>query len=560
MRSLYPVYLLAGFHLLGASTTTLAQTTPSAGSQLLQIPVPPQRNSLAPELQIDVPRDVPTAVANSEKIVVRSLSIDGTRSVDSREALRASGFVPGVLYSIDDLRAIADKVTAHYRSQGYFLAQTYLPAQDITDGHVRLEVVEGRYGKVQLANHSRLIDASAWSVLRELNSSVAVNDAELERRLLLLSDLPGVQTRSVLTPGATLGTTDLLVELQPGPPVSGSVEVDNEGSRYTGSNRLGASLLLNGLAGIGDVTNVRLLNAGEGMGYGRLSYQVAWGGLQAGLAYTALQYKLGAEFASTHASGTARVGSLFMNYPLLRSRLINWSAQLSVDDKSFSDQWGADLLLTNKDMRGTGLTLKRDYRDNLGLRNSTFSMTWTHGALALRDPAALQSDAQTAQSQGEFDKLALAWSGQYPVASSTAVVASLSGQWSSKNLDASEKFTLGGARGVRAYPAGESSGDEGILISLETRTAWPSLGGALGGQAQWVFFLDAGQVTVNKHPWESKSDTNSRSLSGIGLGLQVTGSQNWMLRTFVAAKLDGGATVSEPDMPLRVWMQLSKLY
>ena len=39
-------------------------------------------------------------------------------------------------------------------------------------------------------------------------------------------------------------------------------------------------------------------------------------------------------------------------------------------------------------------------------------------------------------------------------------------QLSSKNLDSSEKFTLGGIGGVEAYPSGEASGDEGRKISL----------------------------------------------------------------------------------------------
>ena len=42
-------------------------------------------------------------------------------------------------------------------------------------------------------------------------------------------------------------------------------------------------------------------------------------------------------------------------------------------------------------------------------------------------------------------------------------------QISNKNLDSSEKFTLGGVLGVRAYPSGEASGDEGRKISYDLK-------------------------------------------------------------------------------------------
>ncbi|WP_306823231.1 ShlB/FhaC/HecB family hemolysin secretion/activation protein, partial [Janthinobacterium sp. UMAB-60] len=86
----------------------------------------------------------------------------------------------------------------------------------------------------------------------------------LERRLLLLSDLPGVQVSSTLAPGASLGASDLIVEVQPGSRFNGSIDVDNQGNRYTGRNRIGATLNINELAGIGDVASVRAFTSADG--------------------------------------------------------------------------------------------------------------------------------------------------------------------------------------------------------------------------------------------------------------------------------------------------------
>lgn len=50
-----------------------------------------------------------------------------------------------------------------------------------------------------------------------------------------------------------------------------------------------------------------------------------------------------------------------------------------------------------------------------------------------------------------------------------SLYANLEAQSADKNLDSSEKFFLGGAQGVRAYPLGEAAGDEGAMATLELR-------------------------------------------------------------------------------------------
>jgi hemolysin activation/secretion protein len=84
--------------------------------------------------------------------------------------------------------------------------------------------------------------------------------APLESGLLLLSDLPGVKVSSPLSPGAAPGTADLLVSLGLGPRVSGSLDADNAGSRYSGAYG-GATLQVNDLLGFGGAASVRGLTS-----------------------------------------------------------------------------------------------------------------------------------------------------------------------------------------------------------------------------------------------------------------------------------------------------------
>jgi hemolysin activation/secretion protein len=70
----------------------------------------------------------------------------------------------------------------------------------------------------------------------------------------------------------------------------------------------------------------------------------------------------------------------------------------------------------------------------------------------------------------------------------------VSGQVANKNLDSSEKFSLGGATGVRTYPQGEADGNEGYLASVELRH---NLNDAL----QAILFYDTGAIRINQTPF-----------------------------------------------------------
>ena len=91
--------------------------------------------------------------------------------------------------------------------------------------------------------------------------------------------------------------------------VTGSIDADNAGNRYTGEYRLGATVNLNNPAGLGDVASLRVMTTGSGLNYARASYQMQFGKATAGVAYSWLGYELGKEFKFAQATGTARVSA-----------------------------------------------------------------------------------------------------------------------------------------------------------------------------------------------------------------------------------------------------------
>ncbi|WP_306823233.1 POTRA domain-containing protein, partial [Janthinobacterium sp. UMAB-60] len=67
---------------------------------------------------------------------VQRLQVTAPPVFAESELLAATGFVPGSELTLGELRAMASKIASYYQQRGYFLAQAYLPAQDIHDGVV----------------------------------------------------------------------------------------------------------------------------------------------------------------------------------------------------------------------------------------------------------------------------------------------------------------------------------------------------------------------------------------------------------------------------------------
>lgn len=544
--------------LLATGQNAYAQQPPAAG-QLQQIPpaLVPQRP--APDIRIERPEAPMDAVAEGARIRVDTLRVTGATLFTEAELVAATGFTPGRNLTLPELRNAAAQITRFYNSRGYVLAQAYLPAQDVVDGAVTIAVVEGRYGAIDLRNQAGVPDALAGGLLSGLNRGDPVAIAPLERRLLLLSDIPGVVVHSTLSPGAEVGSSDLTVDLTRAPRISGSLEADNAGNRYTGAYRFGGSINLHNPTGLGDLLSLRLLASTEGLAYGRAAWQAPLGAATVGVAYTHMQYDLGREFSALDAGGTADIFSVFASYPLIRSRTANLNALASLDAKFLSDEIGLVSQVSDKEIRALTVGLRGDSRDGFGGGGwNAGSLSWTSGELDIESPLERAADATSARSQGGFNKLQYAVSRLQTVSGPLSVYGSLRGQVATDNLDSSEKMELGGAYAVRAYPEGEAYGDEGYVATLEARLALDQWTPSLPGRFQLIGFVDTGEVDFAHDPWFP--GPNHARRSGIGAGLVWSGPEDLLVRVTYARRLGDQIATSGPDDSGRAWFQIVKLF
>lgn len=416
-----------------------------------------------------------------------------------------------------ELQAAAAAVAAFYRQAGW-VVQTYLPAQDLGEGVVTIQVLETRLGQLQFAGglsapglQGQVRDIFA----AQLNPGQALSTQRLERATLLANDLPGVGVEASLVPGATPLTTDVSVTTLDKPATFVDLGIDNAGAASTGVNRLSAYGQFGNPAGRGDRLLWNWVHS-EGSEYGRLAYSLPLGsdGWRAGINTASFDYKLtSADLAALHGAGSSGTVGLEASYPLVRTRQHNLQLNLAYDQKHFENRANAAVTTRYKiDSAGIGLD-GNSFDATAGNAFSTASLTWISGNLDLNGSPNQAADASTTQAAGGYNKLRYGLSHQQDIRPTLAWSAALTGQLADKNLDSSEKLYLGGADAVRAFPSSEAGGSEGNVLNLELRWRPPAAWGLTA-------FYDYGEIQINHfNSFTGAAAINRYALQGGGLAL-----------------------------------------
>jgi hemolysin activation/secretion protein len=554
--SFIPILFAAG---AAFCTTAFAQSVPNAGTSLRELekpdfrapPPPPGLPSLQQAPDIAEP---PAEAMDGEKFLVKSISISGETSIPTEELSALLLPWVGRELGIAELRQAAARISQHYRDMGYLLARAYVPAQKPDDGAVTIAVLEGKLSALHLKNSSKISEERLHAITGRLAVGDAVRSDRLERSLLLLKALPGVDgVNAVLQPGETVGSTELLVDVLGGPFITGSAEADNYGNSYTGSFRLGSTIYLNNPAGIGDQISMRLQASTHKLYYGRLAYRVPIGsnGLSGGLSYTASSYHLGRQYEVLDANGTTQGIGAFVDYPFRLTPTLVISGMLAAEQKQLRDSIDAFGLENSKSTQTLSATVTANGTTDKSAWSG--SASFTSGWLKIKTPSSLEMDDASARTNGHYGKLSYSAAARYRLSGPWSLFGALSGQFASRNLDSSEKFSLGGAEGVRAYPQGEGVGDEGLLTTAELRylldpRAW--------GQVELGGFIDYGAVTVSRNPYAA--GPNHRHLSAIGMSMLWGLPDKWQVRASVARRLGSEPAQSDSDSTVRAWLQALK--
>ena len=551
-----------------SSSVLYAVDPPSAGQLLREA----ERATPLPGLpRVSSPKIAPEVAAILEttgsKLLLKGVRFEGNTQIES-SALE--GVIKSYInqeLTINDILLLADLLTEHYVRSG-FLANVTVPKQDVSDGVVRFKIHEARFGGTRV-NASNIKDVRVpASLLEQIVEHDNPKDglitlSQIDRSLLLLSDLKGFSVKGGLQAGETVGESDLSLDLSADPFVSGSVSIDNHGGRSTGSNRLIASVALaSPFYRGGELSFTALKNEGSLYARGLYSFPVGASGLSASVQGSAIAYDvITPEFATQKPRGESQTLGADMTYPFVRSYAKNVFVSAGLNLKQFK----------NESLSGGTYATQSDYNVWVGhaelkgnqLANSVssdYSVKLSGGYADLSGSENYDDDQRSAKTHGRYAKLSSAITLTLPVASKLDLRLHGEGQLASKNLDSSEKFYLGGANGVRAYPESEAGGSEGLRVSAD-------LGYQITDKLVGAVFVDWGRIRQYKDninaSGSSIADNNIYDLKGYGLSATYEGPKRSQVKATLSRRIgknpnptDDGTDQSGDLKSNRFWLSL----
>lgn len=406
------------------------------------------------------------------QFVLRGVSVSGAHAVSPDRIAAVYQPYLGRKVSQADLAAIAGAISELYRAAGFHLSRAIVPPQDIADGRVRIQVLEGAIVQAELKS-----DGAEQFGVRPMLAPVLAEQpsrlATLERQLFLINGRPGVRiTDTALEEiGGTTGRFRLTVSLKTWH-VFSSFGLDNLGSSSVGPWQTYATGAFNSYLTPGDTLAVNLstiANDPRQLGFARLSYDAPVGidgvRLGASVLYSAVRpgdmRRLDSDITTTEAFEVRASTVPFMS----QSSGLTLTVAGTFSNVSEHDIYGP---WYNDHIRAASLTADYRLQDPLGGTNLA-TLTFRQGldifGASHFDDDLLSRDGASSNFSvlnlwfTRYQTLNDAWSLKLAAASQTA----------SRPLFTSQQFYLGGAAFGRGYGAAEISGDNGLAGSLELR-------------------------------------------------------------------------------------------
>jgi hemolysin activation/secretion protein len=487
----------------------------------------------------------PEGQGNSKPLfVLRRVSIGGATAIPSDRLATTYQPYIGKRVSEADLIAMAAAVSEIYRAAGFHLSRAIVPPQDIKDGHLRLQVVEGSITEVALKGDG----AEQFGIGPMLNAVTAEQPsrlATLERQLLLINGRPGVRIDDTALEeiGTASGRFRLIVHLKTWH-LYISLGVDNLGSSSVGPWQSYATAAFNSYLTPGDSLVVNLSTTPADprqLAFGRLSYEVPVGTDGARIGASGYYSEVWPGDYRRLFSDNTKTESFELHGSIVPLQSQKSTLTLTVaagfSNVSENDFFGpiyADRIRT--------MSLTSDYRlqDSFG-GNNYLTVNYRQGLNILgashREDDFLSRDGASARFSAvnfwftRYQTLSDAWS----------VKIASAGQWATGPLFTSQQFYLGGIAFGRGYGSAEISGDNGIAGSVELRfdqkLNWRYLSGY-----QLYSFVDSGAA------WnDGYSIKDGLSLTSAGGGVRFFLTEGLQAGIGAAAPL----TYRAPDNPGR---------
>lgn len=512
--------------------TNSQAAVPDAGQLLQQ-----QQQSIVPQTDLsdETPAPIDKSSTTDLRVMVREIKITGHHCFTTEQLQPLVADVIGQKLNLKQLWQVAQRITDYYRQHGYGYSRAYLPQQNLSQGIVQINVLEAHYDQIKLNNNSRTYNKLLEKILAPLKQGEQIDNNKMQHQLKIINRLNGVAINNVMAPGATVGTSQLNIDLKNTALLTGYIGADNYGNEYTRIARTLAGISANNLVGLGDVLNLELMGASQNLNSAKVGYSFTLNGqgTRVGLSYSYLDYQLAGELESIGAEGKAAQSSIFINQPILLTNTAEIFLTLQYDHKQLEDDIELTQYDKHRDINVVMLRLDGANFDHIwGGGLTQYGVSTRYGRVRFKNVIAADLDQQSAQTAGDYLIASLNLSRLQHIGNhGTQVYVGIYAQYSPDNLDSAEQYLVGGPLNVRGYEANLFSGSSGYFATAELRQ---TLLQRAKQQLVGKIFVDTAGLTINAKPWVGVTGSNHAQISSAGLGFNWNHSSGYQLQASVA--------------------------
>ena len=486
-------------------------------------PIPSEPTETEPVLPIpEEPVQPPPTESTETTIDVNRIEVVGSTIFGAEEFNPIIQPLEGRTVTIQELQNATDAIAQLYRDAGYLTSTAILPQQNVTEGVVTIQVIEGRLTDIQIEGTERLKPSYIRKRIQSATSPPLRVDT-LEEQLRLLRTSPLFDTlNATLEAGDEVGESILVVQVEETNPFFGNVSVDNYSPPSVGSERLGVQLGYRNLIGIGDnLSGSYYRSTTGGSNLFDFSYRVPLNAKDGTLQLRTVidRNEITEEpFDALNIEGETELYEISFRQPLIRTLRQEFALSLG-----FSYRDGQTFIF---DRLPTPFGIGPD-EDGVS-RTSVFRFGQDYvkrdiqGAWSLRSQFSIGTDFFDATTNDAPipDSRFFSWLGQVQrtqiLGENHLLIIAANLQLTPDSLLASEQFVIGGGQTLRGYRQNVRSGDNGFRVSIEDRitlerneTGLPTF--------QLAPFVDVGAVW--NHPDNPNDQPDQTFLASLGLGL-----------------------------------------
>lgn len=413
----------------------------------------------------------------------------------------------GQQVKLSDIYDIVEKINALYNEKGYVTCRAFLPPQTITEGTVKLLLVEGRTGTATVSGNKYTKAKYITNRLHLARGEIA-NVKELNKDLLLFNATNSTQLRIMMKAGTEPGTTDYEITAYEPKRDTWTLFEDNAGSYTSGEYRTGLFFNTKSLSGNCDAFSLgTVYSQGTRAANAMYSRSLGRSGTKMNLLYSTNAVKVVKGGYEDMIKGHANSYAIGFVQPVLVNETTRSEVSLDYNRQSSKTDWLTPRINMVDDK-------VQDVTLGYSLTNYGASHVFYQKHSYVRGYSKQEADMGTGSEPSNKHFGFYKFNGMYQKLYQAGQMWNLraDAQWSgSDGMVSSRQFYMGGMYSVRGYKENFLGGDSGFTFSAEYAVP------VINKNTSAFTFFDYGHVYGN-----GQSDDQHHILSSVGLGLRST--------------------------------------